>query len=66
MRFKDFILLIAVGTVCSIIAWMYWHWTGKYGDRIFICAVTIALFIENIQLKRKLKKIENTNDVRNA
>lgn len=64
MRFKDSILLITVGIVCSMIAWMYWYWTGKYGDRIFIFAVTIALFLENIQLKRKLKRLENKGDIR--
>ena len=56
MKIKDSVLLLITGIICSIVAWMYWHYTGKYGDRIFIMVVVIVLILENSQLKRKLKE----------
>jgi len=60
MKVKDSVLLLITGIICSIAAWMYWHYTGKYGDRIFIMGVVIVLILENRQLKRKLREQENS------
>jgi len=35
---------------------MFWHYTGKYGDRIFIMGVVIVLLLENRQLNRRLRE----------
>ncbi|RQW89462.1 MAG: hypothetical protein EHM79_03250 [Geobacter sp.] len=60
MKIKDSVLLLITGIICSIAAWMYWHYTGKYGDRIFIMGVVIVLILENRQLKRKLREQDNS------
>jgi len=60
MNIKDYVLLLITGIFCLIAAWMYWHYTGKYGDRIFIVGVVIVLLLENRQLKRRLREQDNS------
>jgi len=60
MKIKDSVPLLITGIICSIAAWMYWHYTGKYGDRVFIMGVVIVLILENRQLKRKLREQDNS------
>jgi len=60
MKINDSVLLLITGIICSIAGWMYWHYTGKYGDRIFIMGVVIVLILENRQLKHKLREQNNS------
>lgn len=57
MNIKDRMLLISTGVISSILAWIYWHYIGVYGDRILLIGIVIAQFLENRQLKKKVTEL---------
>ena len=59
---KDSILLLITALCGSIAAWLYWHYTGQYGDRIFIMAIVLAQFFENRRLKIRIKELKKLGD----
>jgi len=63
MKIKDSILLLTTGILCSIAAWIYWSSTGRYGLRIIIIALVVAQFVDNLNLRRKLKNVEKQQDL---
>jgi NhaP-type Na+/H+ or K+/H+ antiporter len=62
MKIKDSVLLLITGIIFTIAAWMYWHYTVKYGDRIFIMGVVIVLMLEKRRLKLELKELGNSRE----
>lgn len=60
MNIKDTSLLISTGIICSILAWLFLHYTGIYGDRILLTGVVIAQFFENRRLKNIVKELHHT------
>jgi hypothetical protein len=52
---KDNILLLITGTVLSLFAWCFWRFLGQDGFTVISTIVLLGLFVDNIQLRRKLK-----------
>jgi len=57
---KDSLLLIIVGVVSSIGAWLFWHYSGQNGFDILGAVFLVCLFFENRSLRKQLKDLKNS------
>jgi len=55
---KDALALLITGAIASIFAWAFWHYAGTYGTEILSTIFLIALGLDNIRLRRKLREHE--------
>jgi RsiW-degrading membrane proteinase PrsW (M82 family) len=56
---KDSLLLLVTGFCCSIGVWFFWHYTGRYGELIFMMFIVIVQHLDNRRLKVRINNLEN-------
>ncbi|MGV8991158.1 MAG: hypothetical protein ACOH1Q_07110 [Thiobacillus sp.] len=61
---KDSIQLIVVALLFAAVAWGFWYYLGENGFGVITLVALIALFTDNVRLRRKLRSarpvIDNT------
>jgi len=54
-KLRDDAALLGTAIVCSIGAWLYWHFLGQYAGDVLVTGVLVLLLVDNIRLRRKLR-----------
>lgn len=55
----DQLLLLIVGILCALAAWLFWYLGGEIVLKIFPSMIIILLLIDNIRLRKCLKKYDS-------
>jgi hypothetical protein len=53
---KDGLLLLVSAIGIAIVCWCFWHFAGESAFQILTSVALIALFAENLRLRRELRK----------
>ncbi len=53
---KDGLLLLVSAIGIAIACWCFWHFAGESAFQILTSVALIALFAENLRLRRELRK----------
>lgn len=62
-RFFDRLLLLAVALGAAILAWAFFAGFGEKAFSILFGFLAVALFIDNRQLREKLKRKDNEHNI---
>lgn len=59
---KDQILLLLAGVAGAGIAWAFWYFFGEVGINVLGSLAVIVLLVDNLQLRRRLRKRDRRSD----
>jgi len=61
---KDRLLLFAVGSLCAVVAWLFWRVSGQWGFLILGAVSCAGLLAHNARLRRQVRELQGLLDDR--